>query len=339
MVKSLYIRKMRYIVYRVKDNDGLTKDTTITLQVKSGAPSVTAAYCQRDTIWVKDTNKYKVKASDPNGTLKAVYVSWSGTSIAEDSIVLTGSVKTVDTVFSRAWDTVGGSKIARFWVRDNDSLMAVRDTTFTVNKGAPVLSGDKGDTLWVIINNGTGKPYPIKVNHSDPNGSIVGYFWNESESALGRRTTTDTIMRNISPGDLVVPFPIWIYGRDDDSLTRGGNFIVATDSAPPKPTIYTQGIVSGNAIINWAKKDAKDGNATQYKILLSRDNNPNEATDSVTTFLPGSSFTASDFPAYDFKFPVPLTPPAGQHGQYLYQIIAKDARGTKSYSDIGSFPY
>jgi len=213
-------------------------------------------------------------------------------------------------------------------------MSSSKDTTILVRLAPPVLWGDAaaptGDTTWVIINNGAGRPYPVHINHFDTNGTIVNYYWNEAGATLGRMTTTDTIMRSFSQAEMQYPLPIWIYGRDNDSLTRGGKFIMFADSAPPAPVV-TFSISSAGGVINWRGKDGKDGNQTKYEILLKKGTtDPVEPTDIISQYNAGSNYAAATVGGFDFSYSF-ITQGTGE---YHCQVIAKDARGTISRSTV-----
>jgi hypothetical protein len=223
-------------------------------------------------------------------------------------------------------------------VQDNDTLTS--DTSklaFFVRLAPPVLWGDApaatGDTCWVIINNGAGRPYPVHINHFDTNGTIVNYYWNEAGATLGRMTATDTIMRNFSILEMNNGLPMWIYGRDNDSLTRGGKFVMFADSVPPAP-IFTVDKPTGQIRIGWIGKDAKDGNGTMFKILLKQGSAPS-SSDILIDFTSGTSLSPG-LNGYDFSY---TFIPSGGNGTYYYQVIAKDARGSTSSNSASFFNF
>jgi hypothetical protein len=181
-----------------------------------------------------------------------------------------------------------------------------------------------GDTTWVIVNNGVGTLYPVHINHYDTNGTIANYYWNETSSSLGRMTTSDTIMRNVSASELIVPFNMWIYCRDDDSLLRGGKFVVFADSVPPAPQVSH--IAGTDSItIYWSGKDAKDGDSTQYRILLKEGGEPDSTVpaDILSDWKRGYKASDDSHYAYMIKFKV-----AHSVNNYYYQVHARDARGS-----------
>jgi hypothetical protein len=84
----------------------------------------------------------------------------------------------------------------------------------------------------------------------------------------------------------------------------------------------------------WSGKDVKDGDATQYRILLKQGVSPTN-TDVLQNYKAGTLYTAGDA-GYQFKFAFT----GGTTGSvYKYKIIAKDARGTESASTEQSFIY
>jgi hypothetical protein len=227
-----------------------------------------------------------------------------------------------------------------YWVRDDDSVMSSsKDTTILVRLAPPVLFGDKAgtpfDTIWTVTNNGTGVFYNVHVNSRDTNGTIPRYYWSEeatfdSTSVNTTKTNDSLFSRRFSAGDLVVPVNMWIYGRDDDGLLRGGKFVVFADSAPPAPVV-TFSISAGGGIINWRGKDTKDGNLTQYEILLKKGTtDPVEPTNIISQYNAGSNYSAATVGGFDFSYSF-ITQGSGE---YHCQVIAKDARGTISKSTV-----
>jgi hypothetical protein len=231
------------------------------------------------------------------------------------------------------------SKYIIYWVRDDDTIMSSsKDTTILVRLAPPVLWGDNPtkDTVWTIINNGYGINYNVHVNSYDTNGTINRYYWSEAgsfDSTTATKTNDSHYSRLIGINDVNKGFPIWIYGRDDDQLMRGRQFVAFADSAPPTPDIVAAN-GDGGIKIMWSGKDTKDGTATLYQILLKQGASPT-ATDILQAFKAGSTYSAGDA-GYNFK----LAFTSGTSGlTYKYKVIAKDARGTISNSVEGSFIY
>jgi hypothetical protein len=223
-----------------------------------------------------------------------------------------------------------------YWVRDDDSVMSSsKDTTITVRLAPPVLWGDNPtkDTVWTIINNGYGINYNVHINSYDTNGTIGRYYWSEAgsfDSTTATKTNDSLYSRLIGINDVNHAFPIWIYGRDDDGLVRGRQFIAFADSAPPAPVV-TFSISAGGGIINWRGKDTKDGNQTQYEILLKKGTtDPVEPTNIISQYNAGSNYSAATVGGFDFSYSF-ITQGTGE---YHCQVIAKDARGTISRSTV-----
>jgi hypothetical protein len=314
----------------VKDNDGLTSDTlSFTVNVRSGAPVIDSVRIDTtgNNLFVKDVRSYKVYASDTNGAIRKIYASWNNGSTADDSVTVSSGYG----VITHAYDTaISGSRTIKFWAKDDDTLTS--DTlkeAIVVRLAAPMLWGDArattGDTTWVIVNNGVGTLYPVHINHYDTNGTIANYYWNETSSSLGRMTTSDTIMRNVSASELIVPFNMWIYCRDDDSLLRGGKFVVFADSVPPAPQVSH--IAGTDSItIYWSGKDAKDGDSTQYRILLKEGGEPDSTatpSDLLSDWKRGYEIDTDM--GYDYKYKIKLTA-SNPKQKYYYQVHARDAR-------------
>jgi hypothetical protein len=221
-------------------------------------------------------------------------------------------------------------------VRDDDTIMSSsKDTAILVRLAPPVLWGDNPtkDTVWTIINNGYGINYKVHVNSYDTNGTINRYYWSEAgsfDSTTATKTNDSLYSRLIGINDVNHAFPIWIYGRDNDGLVRGRQFIAFADSAPPAPVV-TFSISAGGGIINWRGKDAKDGNLTQYEILLKKGTtDPVEPTNIISQYNAGVNYAAATVGGFDFSYSF-ITQGTGE---YHCQVIAKDARGTISKSTV-----
>jgi hypothetical protein len=175
-----------------------------------------------------------------------------------------------------------------------------------------------------VIDSGVGRIYPIRINHFDTNGTISNYYWNEASASLGRMTTTDTIMRTFGALEVNHGLNYWIYGRDDDSLLGGGKFVVFADSVPPAPQVSH--IAGTDSItIYWSGKDAKDGDSTQYRILLKEGGEPDSTVpaDILSDWKRGYKASDDSHYAYMIKFKV-----AHSVNNYYYQVHARDARGS-----------
>ena len=234
------------------------------------------------------------------------------------------------------------SKYIIYWVRDDDSL--VSDTTkyaIFVRLAPPVLWGDGSnkDTLWVPVDTLT-KAYYIQVYSYDTNGINnlpMNWYWNSIASLTGATVTQKDSLSISFTG--VNPFPIgipqirYIYARDNDSLLRGGQFVVYADSAPPTP-LTTVDKPTGQIRIGWIGKDAKDGNGTLFKIIMKKGSAP-AITDTLIDFTSGISLSPG-LNGYDFSY---TFIPSGGNGTYYYQVIAKDARGATSFSSASFFNF
>jgi hypothetical protein len=349
--------KHSVLVY-VKDNDGLYSDTLKdTIVVRLCAPVI--SHVSGDTlgnnIFVNDKRTFYVSARDTNGFVRKIYFNWDGgtgaTPVAVDSIVipLSRNLASIDTFFQHVYDTTMSSppsRIVRVWARDDDSIVSTgtKDTTISVRLGRPVLWGDKGDTLWIPIANGPGTYY-MHVNTIDTNGinsMPVNWYWNSTNTLTGATISqVDSVPIDILQG--LSPFPIgsgqarYIFARDNDSLIGynitgiGHPFFVYADSAPSTPTIsYSK--VNGQIQIGWLGKDAKDGNGTLFEILLKKGSAPAN-TDTLFNFKSGTTLSPGLY-GYDFSY---TFGPSGGAGTYYYQVVAKDARGSISYSTVSFF--
>ncbi len=79
------------IVVRVKDNDGLVKDSIVSITVKAGVPVIDSI--APDTVWVVDTNEYRFAVRDTNGTVDSLLVYW-GYNEERDTLLLKDNPQT-----------------------------------------------------------------------------------------------------------------------------------------------------------------------------------------------------------------------------------------------------
>ena len=324
----------------VTDNDGITISKDFTIWVLEGKPAIDSVWIDTtgDNLFVVDSRKYHVKASDENGYIKSVYVSWDGDNSAEDSISISSNNSEIDSFFVYSFSTgESGDRTIRFWVRDDDILNSQnRDTSVTVRLGAPALRGDTDDTTWVIVDKQPGQNFTLHINSFDTNGVFTRFYWQETspfDTTSGSCVKTDdsTRTRSISQAEMHYALKSWIYGKDDDGLLGGKQFIVYADSVPVKPTIVE--VPEGDSIkIMWSGKDFKDGDATQYRIIL-KQGAPPDSADILVDFKPGTEYLPGDS-GYERKYGYK----AGTSGlTYYYKVISRDARGSMIYSDNGTF--
>jgi hypothetical protein len=189
------------------------------------------------------------------------------------------------------------------------------------------------------VDRGSGINYNLHVNSKDTNGVIVRYYWDErsvfdSTTLPPERKTADSLFsRTIGAVEVNQGWPIWIYARDDDGLVRGGRFVVFADSAP-RPIVAAYNSPAAPGKFSWSGLDAKDSLATEYRILVKKGSAPDTSAtspDTAKNWTPGSAAEFWYTPGNAKPFSWTYTPTQGT-GTYFYQIVARDKRGTKSYS-------
>jgi hypothetical protein len=326
-----------------KDNDGLLSDTAKdTVVVRLAAPVINRVSIDTtgNNLFVNDVRKYSVSAHDTNGFVKKIYFSWNSAitgGAISDSIIILRNTASIDTFISHAYDTtMSGSRTVRTWAIDDDTAASSnKDTVVTVRLGRPVLWGDKGDTLWIMVNKDYGD-YFYRPKYFDTNGVIDTFFFGATSTlSSATKGKADSAVLNIDASRINKGVDRYIWIKDNDDLIAGGTkFSVFADSAPPAPTVTSDAITGGRKI-SWSGKDAKDGDATLYKIIIKKTANPDENVDIVSDFKPGSQY-ASGAPFNDYSFSYT---PTGGTGTYYYQIISKDARGSLSRCTVNNFNF
>jgi hypothetical protein len=146
--------------------------------VKSAIPvidSVSVQYLE-DSLYVNDNFNLVVYASDTNGTINGVYVSWDGDNKAEISDTLDSPVKVCTLSYSHSFDTIAaGERTIRVWAVDDDGQSSqIYTKKVYVSKGVPVINGFSPAQVWVRDLN------TLALNATDVNGEIIKRWvdWN-----------------------------------------------------------------------------------------------------------------------------------------------------------------
>jgi len=330
-------------LFRVKDDDAMITDTVITVLFRTGTPLVTAASCEASPIWVRDENRYRVSAADTNGYIRKILVSWDGDDHPDDSLTVSRTASSIDTFFNHAWDTTGGGKTVLFWTSDDDGLLSSAYTTvFNIHKGTPVISGNAGDTILVVVGQ-PGGTYRLTTQASDSNGTIVRYYWDERETfdsttlTADRKTPDPWFDRVVGTNDVDRSWFIWIYALDDDGFMRGGQYLIYADGAPVAPTLTAPEAdaffsSAGDPVpLEWTGFDHHDGTATEYAIML-KPSGPDTPEDTLHGFMPATSYTLEN-DVVGFTF----TPET--QGIYTWRVIARDMHGLVTTSATRQFSH
>jgi len=158
--------------------------------VRAGDPvidSISVLHSEK-SLYVNDSFFLVVYASDTNGTVNQVFVSWDGNGTAEDSCTLISPAKACSVSFNHRFDTSSaGERTIRVWVIDDDKRTMYYDKKVYVDKGTPVINGFSSPEVWVNDIN------KLSLNSTD-NGSIIKRWvdWNNNGVWDDSSTVTDT---------------------------------------------------------------------------------------------------------------------------------------------------
>jgi hypothetical protein len=315
-----------------KDNDGLLSDTAkLTVTVRLAAPVIDSMQVPA-TIWINDTNTYQIVAHDTNGTIIKYYFDWANSGAWQDSST-NGSA-------SGHFNTPG-LKTIRFGVMDNDTLLTISTKQIAVHLGASRVWIPGGDTMFVVTPAGGGND-TLRISHYDTNGTIQTFYWAMSSisgldtSHVYAKGSADSLVYNIPQTSVNLSFQMAVFGKDDDGNVAGDTFWLYPDAPPPAPTINA---VAGtdSVTIYWLGKDVKDGNMTQYRVLLHNNGEPDSTITADILSNWKSGYRVSDLPQFDFMLKVKV---AHSVNLYYYQVQARDARGSVTPSTTGhTFSY
>jgi hypothetical protein len=91
--------------------------------------------------------------------------------------------------------------------------------------------------------------------------------------------------------------------------------------------------------IYWKGKDTRDGDGTQYRVLVHEGSEPDPARTEDVLSDWRNGYRVSDKPViYDFMYRFKI-PPNNPEKIYYYQVHARDARGSVGKSVIPTFSY
>jgi PKD repeat protein len=315
-----------------KDNDGLLSDTAKqTFTVRLAAPVIDSMQVPA-TIWINDTNTYQIVAHDTNGTIVKYYFDWTNSGAWQDSST-TGS--------AQGHFNAAGADSIRFGVMDNDTLLTISKKKIMVHLGVPHIWNPSGDTMFVVTPAGGGND-TLRISHYDTNGTIQTFYWAMSSisgldtSHVYAKGSADSLIYNIPQTSVNLSFQMAVFGKDDDGNVSGDTFWLFPDAPPPAPTINA---VAGtdSVMIYWLGKDVKDGNMTQYRVLLHNNGEPDSTITADILSNWKSGYRVSDLPQFDFMLKVKV---AHSVNLYYYQVQARDARGSVTLSTTGhTFSY
>ncbi len=126
---------------KVTDPDGQSVTRRDSVYVKKGAPIVKSITFDTAECYVKKQINFTITASDINGRVDTVYVSFDGDSIAEFKI----TQRVNDSLFKCSYSYPKesfGTKTICYWAIDEDKIISeIKNTTVAIKKGSPRYMG------------------------------------------------------------------------------------------------------------------------------------------------------------------------------------------------------
>ncbi len=222
----------KLLYFKVMDNLNLLSDVYCdSVEVRRGIPvidSVNVKY-SGDSLYVKDAFKLKISASDTNGTVSSVFISWNGDTIAEDSVIFIEAAKACTASFGHQFDTnQSGERNVKVWTVDDDNQRSVfYDKKILVSKGAPVVKEVSPAVAWVV------KPTKFSIKATDPNSDSVKIKEIKFEpNGPWIMFTTDTVsyaFDTFAAGQK----KIWVRVTDDDFISTTSEHIILVNMGRP----------------------------------------------------------------------------------------------------------
>jgi hypothetical protein len=328
----------RELLFRIKDNDGLVKDTALTLTVKSGAPVIDSIV--PGSVWIGDTNSFTIYYTDKNGSVDTFAIDWNNSGKWEGKGV---------NIFSHRYDTSeAGTQTVKVKVRDDDSLWTTKSFQITVRLGRPLIKagpdnstqqwkkGENFDTLNAVFKD---IDLIYMVNGIDSNGTIVEYEWyrGEYDGTYNYKTDVPELKEFFT---LNMASLVTVRGRDDDSLWSNlFSFYILPDSFPPAPEVIVPLSQPGmpDVKIQWRNLDRVDDSLTCFAVLAG--SSKNSINDTII------SFTQAKSPEFgkngewlNYQFDPQLK---NYNGTFYCKVVARDHHGSTSEGNevVISYPY
>ncbi len=177
----------------------------------------------------------------------------------------------------------------------------------------------------------------VMVDTSDSNGYITDFEWDRRINGdVDYTSTIPQLYRYFEPNEAD---SIAVRGKDDDGIwSEWVKFCVYPDAPPPAPTVYAIAPTADSISIYWKNKDVKDGDLTEYRVLVHQGAEPDSTVtgDIVSDWKSGYRIDTTEGYGYFFRFKT-LTPSMPKV-TYFYQVHARDARGSVN-ADAGNHTF
>lgn len=256
---------------RVQDDDGLTKDSTVTVTLLSGAPVVSGL--SPLLTWINDDSSYTIAASDANGSIEQYFWDWDNDGAWDDS-------SASDSV-THDFGADARLHSVRLGVRDDDGVWGFGEAQVLVRLGKPTVDMPEvsppetaivGDTVFYKVDTGDGSIQVAPV-FGDSNGGLVRYYFDVSAPLDTNNTlckgSEKTCSYSVVSSQVNVPFQMAVFAKDDDGLLAGDTFWVYPDGPPEAPGSFSFAPTNDSVTLIWEKTfDAHDSLDTEYRVLF-----------------------------------------------------------------------
>ncbi len=267
----------RRIKMVARDDDRIFSDTCVfPITVRLCKPVVDSLSPR--TVWVGDDTTFAVFGRDTNGTIDSFLINWG------DLTPPSRHART-DPVKHKFPITQSGVRTARVFAKDNDGIWGDSSiSSISVRLGKPwvkkvpnndtmhwsdTLPGDN-DTMVCPFRSGL---TTIAVGVGDSNGTVKKVFWDVNNGMATNSAATTIWATNSLAKDTVYRIKVWCM--DEDSVISDTMRFFVLPHIPP-PQITSLNYDGGYGRIFWDGKDASDGDATLYRVIMKK-----SGTDSI----------------------------------------------------------
>jgi len=317
---------------RIRDDDGITKDTAFVVSVRKGTP-VIDSIGMNAKIWVRDVNTFSVAARDTNGIVTTFSIDWNNDGTFD------GSNSTG--IFSHTFDTSeSGTGNIRVGIRDNDMVQVEKTFSVSIGLGRPVVRGKTfGDSIQ-FKSGAAGVDTVFYVNHDninssvridtvDSNGACVLFYWDWDANGTINATTTTTTTTTTDGFEEGQGRDLIVYCKDDDSLKSNElRLYVYHDAPPPAPLGLGYTVYADSVQIQWDSTalDLKDGVETEVRIMIKYGSSGDPDEVLMDWSVAGELPTIGTKRYYKFE--------KGYTGDVRYKILLRDRRGSVAESEV-----
>jgi hypothetical protein len=244
-------------IFRVTDDDGVTDDDTVRVEVVDGKAPDIAFLTPPDTLSIRDSLAMTVKAKGVDGKLSRYAWDFDGDGKWDDS----GSVGTDSLIQTRGYRFEGAKVyLVAFRAVDAAGLSTTSSLTITVKEDRPWAKAGRDTTISL------GERLVLQGQGGDTLGIVVKREWKLGDSAYSATPTGSISFTPAAAGELICVFRV----TDDDGLTAQATVRV-TVAASPLASLSDLALSAGTARLTLQQNFSPDRKAYTISVPFATD--------------------------------------------------------------------